>query len=327
MPKSKVTVVGAGQTGATLAHWLALRGDVDIVLYDIVEGMPQGKALDLLESMPIIGSDAKITGTNDWNATAESDIIVVTSGLPRKPGMSRDDLLKVNAGIVADVTKNACAKSPDGLLMLLTNPLDAMCHVALHNSSYPPERVFGQAGILDTARFRTFLAMEAKVSVAEVNAYVLGGHGDDMVPLLGSTNIGGVPVSKMIPADRLAAIVERARKGGGEIVSLLKTGSAFYAPSAALAQMIDSVLNDRKRILPCAVYTGDNAGNYGVRDLYLGLPAIIGRNGVEQIVPIELTEDERDALHRSANSVRELVTALKGFDPPMLPQDTGTVAA
>lgn len=321
MPKSKVTIVGAGQTGATLAHWLALRGDVDIVLYDIVEGMPQGKALDLLEAMPVIGSDAKITGTNGWKETQESDIIVVTSGLPRKPGMSRDDLLKVNAGIVADVTKNACAMSPDGILMLLTNPLDAMCHVALHNSSYPPERVFGQAGILDTARFRAFLAMEAKVSVAEVNAYVLGGHGDDMVPLLGSTNIGGVPVTKMIQPDRLAAIVERARKGGGEIVSLLKTGSAFYAPSAALAQMIDAVLNDRKRILPCAVYTGDNAGNYGVSDLYLGLPAIIGRNGVEQIIPIELTGEEREALHKSAASVRELVTALKGFDPPMLPQD------
>ncbi len=327
MPKSKVTIAGAGQTGATLAHWLALRGDVDIVLYDIVEGLPQGKALDLLEAMPIIGSDAKITGTNGWAETQDSDIIVITSGLPRKPGMSRDDLLKVNAGIVAEVTKNACAKSPDGILMLLTNPLDAMCHVALHNSSYPPERVFGQAGILDTARFRTFLAAEAKISVAEVNAYVLGGHGDDMVPILGSTNIGGVPIAKMIRPDRLAEIVTRTRKGGGEIVGLLKTGSAFYAPSAALAQMIDAVLNDRKRILPCAVYTGDNAGNYGVRDLYLGLPAIIGRNGVEQIVPMELTEDETSSLHASANSVRELVTALKGFDPPMLPQDTGTVAA
>ena len=321
MSRSKVTIVGAGQTGATLAHWLSLRGDVDIVLYDIVEGMPQGKALDLLEAMPVINADTKIVGTNGWEETAESDVIVITSGLPRKPGMSRDDLLKVNAGIVANVTQNATAKSPDAVLMLLTNPLDAMCHVALHNCNFPPERVLGQAGILDTARFRTFLAAETKVSVAEVNAYVLGGHGDDMVPLLGSTNIGGVPVTKMIPADRLAAIVERARKGGGEIVSLLKTGSAFYAPSAALAQMIDAVLNDRKRILPCAVYTGDNGGNYGVSDLYLGLPAIIGRNGVEQIVPIDLTEDERAALHRSAASVRELVNALKGFDPPMLPND------
>jgi malate dehydrogenase len=317
--RKKVTIVGAGQTGATLAHWLAQRGDVDIVLYDIVDGMPQGKALDLLEAMPVIGSDAKITGTNSWDATAGSDIIVITSGLPRKPGMSRDDLLKVNAGIVAECTRQSTAKSPDAILMLLTNPLDAMCHVALHNSGFPPERVFGQAGILDTARFRTFLAMETNVSVSEVNAYVLGGHGDDMVPLLGSTNIGGVPVTKMVPHDRLAAIVERARKGGGEIVSLLKTGSAFYAPSAALAQMIDAVLNDRKRILPCAVYTGDNGGNYGVSDLYLGLPAIIGANGVEQIVPIELTSDEHQALQKSAGSVRELVEALKGFDPPMLP--------
>lgn len=319
--RSKVTIVGAGQTGATLAHWLALRGDVDIVLYDIVDGMPQGKALDLLEAMPVIGSDAKIVGTNGWEETAESDIIVITSGLPRKPGMSRDDLLKVNAGIVADCTVNACAKSPDGLLMLLTNPLDAMCHVALHNSPYPPERVFGQAGILDTARFRAFLAMETRVSVAEVNAYVLGGHGDDMVPLLGSTNVGGVPITKLINPDRLNEIVNRTRKGGGEIVGLLKTGSAFYAPSAALAQMIDAVLSDRKRILPCAVYTGDNAGNYGVSDLYLGLPALIGRNGVEQIIPMELTDDEREALHKSAGSVRELVEALKNFDPPFLPKD------
>jgi len=319
--RKKVTIVGAGQTGATLAHWLAERGDVDIVLYDIQEGMPQGKALDMLEAMPIIGSDAKIIGTNGWDETANSDIIVITSGLPRKPGMSRDDLLKVNAGIVAECTRNACSKSPDGILILLTNPLDAMCHVALHNTDFPPERVFGQAGILDTARFRTFLAAEMKVSVAEVNAYVLGGHGDDMVPLLGSTNIGGVPVAKMIPADRLAQIVERTRKGGGEIVGLLKTGSAFYAPSAALAQMIDAVLNDRKRILPCAVYTGDNAGGYGVSDLYLGLPAIIGANGVEKIIPMELTPDEHEALHKSAATVRELVEALKTFDPPMLPRN------
>lgn len=317
--RKKITIVGAGQTGATLAHWLAQRGDVDIVLFDIVEGMPQGKALDLLEAMPVIGSDAQITGTNGWDETADSDIVVITSGLPRKPGMSRDDLLKVNAGIVRDVTKSAVAKSPHAILMLLTNPLDAMCHIALHESGFPPERVFGQAGILDTARFRAFLAMETGYSVAEINAYVLGGHGDDMVPLIGSTNIGGVPVSQLIPAARLEEIVNRARKGGGEIVALLKTGSAFYAPSAALAQMIDAVLNDRKRILPCAVYTGSNAGGYGVSDLYLGLPAKIGAKGVEEIVSIALTEAEQAALQKSAGSVRELVTALKGFDPPMLP--------
>ena len=317
--RKKVTIVGAGQTGATLAHWLAERGDVDIVLFDIVEGMPQGKALDLLEAMPIIGSDAKITGTNGWEETASSDIVVITSGLPRKPGMSRDDLLKTNAGIVRDVTKAAAAQSPNSILMLLTNPLDAMCHVALHESGFPASRVFGQAGILDTARFRAFLAMETGYSVAEINAYVLGGHGDDMVPLIGSTNVGGVPITNLVPAEKLNAIVERARKGGGEIVALLKTGSAFYAPSAALAQMIDAVINDRKRILPCAVYTGQNEGGYGISDLYLGLPAVIGANGVEKIVPITLTGEEQAALEKSAGSVRELVTALKGFDPPMLP--------
>ncbi|CCW34097.1 malate dehydrogenase (NAD) [Chthonomonas calidirosea] len=319
--RRKVTIVGAGQTGATLAHWLALRGDVDIVLYDIVEGMPQGKALDLQEAMPIIGSDARIVGTNGWEETANSDIVVITSGLPRKPGMSRDDLLKVNAEIVGSCTKEVTTRSPNSILILLTNPLDAMCHVALHVSGFEPRRVFGQAGILDTARFRTFLALEANASVTDVNAYVLGGHGDDMVPLLGSTNIGGVPVEKLIPAERLAAIVERTRKGGGEIVSLLKTGSAYYAPSAALAQMIDAVLNDRKRILPCSVYTGKNGGGYGIDDLYLGLPAVIGASGVEKIVSVELTPAEREALHRSAESVRNLVEALKGFDPPLLPRN------
>ncbi len=316
--RKKITIAGAGQTGATLAHWLAIRGDVDIVLVDITEGMPQGKALDLLEAMPIIGSDAHIVGTNSWEETKDSDIVVITSGLPRKPGMSRDDLLKVNASIVADVTRKAVAQSPNSILILLTNPLDAMCHVALQESGFPASRVFGQAGILDTARFRAFLAMELKVSVAEINAYVLGGHGDDMVPLIGSTNVGGIPISKLIPADRLEEIVTRARKGGGEIVALLKTGSAFYAPSAAIAQMIDAVLNDRKRILPISVYTGDNEGGYNVNDLYLGLPARIGATGVEEIVSIDLTEDEQAALQKSAGSVQELVNALKSFDPPLL---------
>jgi malate dehydrogenase len=317
--RKRITIAGAGQTGATLAHWLALRGDVDIVLFDIVEGMPQGKALDLLEAMPVIGSDAQITGTNAWEDTADSDIVVITSGLPRKPGMSRDDLLKVNASIVRDVTKAAVAQSPNSILILLTNPLDAMCHIALDASGFPSERVFGQAGILDTARFSAFLAAELKASVSDVNAYVLGGHGDDMVPLVGSTNVGGIPVSKLIAPERLEEIVTRARKGGGEIVALLKTGSAFYAPSAAIAQMIDSVINDRKRILPCAVYTGGNAGGYGVSNLYLGLPARLGAKGVEEIVHIDLTECESAALQKSAASVQELVDALKGFDPPMLP--------
>ena len=317
--RRKITVVGAGQTGATLAHWLAQRGDVDVVLFDIVEGMPQGKALDLLQAMPIIGSDAQITGTNSYKDTAGSDIIVITSGLPRKPGMTRDDLLKTNAGIVRDVTRAVVEHSPNSILILLTNPLDAMCHIALHESGFPPQRVFGQAGILDTARFRTFLAQELKVSVSEVNAYVLGGHGDTMVPLIGSTNVGGVPISSLIPAERLGQIVQRARDGGAEIVGLLKTGSAFYAPSAALAQMIDAVLNDRKRILPCAVYTGDNCGNYGVSNLYLGLPAKIGAGGVEEVVHIDLTADEQVALQKSADAVKELVEVLKNSDPAFLP--------
>ena len=316
--RKRVTIVGAGQTGATLAHWLAERGDVDIVLFDIKEGMPQGKALDLLQAMPIIGSDASIKGTNDWADTADSDIVVITSGLPRKPGMSRDDLLKVNAGIVRDVTRAVVEKSPNSILILLTNPLDAMCHIALQESGFPPERVFGQAGILDTARFRAFLALELKLSVAEINAYVLGGHGDDMVPLLGSTNVGGVPIKKLIPAERLEEIVVRTRKGGAEIVALLQTGSAFYAPSAALAQMVDAVLNDRKRTLPCAVFTGKNGGDYGVDDLYLGLPAVIGAKGVESIASIDLTTEEKADLHKSAASVKELVEALRAFDPPML---------
>ncbi len=319
--RKKVTIVGSGQTGATLAHWLAIRGDVNIVLYDIVEGMPQGKALDLMEAMPIIGSDAHITGTNDWDQTAHSEIVVITSGLPRKPGMSRNDLLKVNGGIVANCVRNAASRSPKATLILLTNPLDAMCHIALHESGFPSNRVFGQAGILDTARFRAFLAMETHTSVSEVNAYVLGGHGDDMVPLIGSTNIGGAPIRKLIPADRLEAIVERTRKGGGEIVSLLKTGSAFYAPSAALAQMVDAVLNDRKRILPCAVYTGPNGGGYGINNLYLGVPAMIGACGVERIIALDLAPEEKEAFQKSAASVQELVDALRSLDPPLLPSD------
>ncbi|MDE2127522.1 MAG: malate dehydrogenase [Armatimonadetes bacterium] len=317
--RKRVTIAGAGQTGATLAHWLALRGDVDVVLFDIVEGMPQGKALDLLEAMPVIGSDARITGTNDWDDTAGSSIVVITSGLPRKPGMSRDDLLKVNAGIVRDVTGAAVSASPGAILILLTNPLDAMCHVALHTSGLPPQRVFGQAGILDTARFRAFLAMELNISVAEISAWVLGGHGDDMVPIVGCTTAGGVPVSQLIKPDRLERIVERTRKGGGEIVGLLKTGSAFYAPSAALAQMIDAVLNDRNRILPCSVYSGANGGGYGIDNLYVGLPARLGANGVEEVVGMELTSSERSALHASAASVTDLVAALRSFDPPLLP--------
>jgi malate dehydrogenase len=286
---------------------LAQRGYADIVLYDIVQGMTQGKALDLLEAGPVEGYDCQITGTNDYADTAGSDVVVFTSGAPRKPGMSRDDLLAVNQKIVEENVATIKQHSPNTILLMVNNPLDAMAQLALKRSGFPKRRVVGQAGILDTARFRTFLALELNVSVRDVQAYVLGGHGDDMVPVLSYTTVGGVPVSKLIGKERLDAIVERTRKGGQEIVDLLKTGSAFYAPSAGVMEMLDAILLDRKRILPCSAYLD---GEYGIEDLFVGVPVVVGAAGVERVVEIELTADEKAALNRTAESVRGLVRTM-----------------
>src|SRR5579883_3176963 len=305
--RKKVTIVGAGNTGATMALLLAQKGYADIVLQDIVEDMPQGKALDMLEAGPIIGYDAQISGSNEWGATANSDVIIITSGVPRKPGMSRDDLLSVNMKIVESVAGNAAKASPNAIFVVFANPMDAMCHVVKDVSGFPKQRIIGQGGVLDTGRFRTFIAQELGVSVNDVQAYVLGGHGDTMVPLVRYTTVGGEPVEHLIPADRLAQIVQRARDGGAEIVKLLKTGSAFYAPAAATVEMVDAILLDRKRILPCAAYL---QGEYGINNLFVGVPVQLGAGGVEEVVEIPLTDEERAALHRSAAAVKELVDAM-----------------
>lgn len=302
--KFKVTVVGGGNVGATTAQRIFEKGYADVVLVDIIEDMPQGKALDMLSSGPVIGTDAGITGSNTYDETADSDIVVITAGIARRPGMSRDDLLMTNMKIVGSVTAEVARHSPNAVLIIVSNPLDAMVQHAYEVSGFPKERVVGMAGILDTARFRTFLSQELKVSVTNVSAYVLGGHGDTMVPLIGSTTIGGVPVAKLIEADRLAEIVQRTRDGGAEIVGLLKTGSAYYAPSAAVAQMVEAILLDRKEILPCAAYL---EGEYGIDGLYAGVPVKLGAGGIEQIIEVDLTDDEASALKRSADSVQELV--------------------
>ncbi|HEY8836172.1 MAG TPA: malate dehydrogenase [Dehalococcoidia bacterium] len=305
--RRKVTIVGAGNTGATMALLLAQKGYADIVLQDIVEDMPQGKALDMLEAGPIEGYDVSIIGTNGWKETANSDVIIITSGVPRKPGMTRDDLLKVNMGIVKSVAENAAKASPNAIFVVFANPMDAMCHVVKDVSGFPKQRIIGQGGVLDTSRFRTFIAEELGVSMQDVQAYVLGGHGDTMVPLTKYTTVGGVPVENLISKDRLAEIVQRARDGGAEIVRLLKTGSAFYAPAAATVEMVDAILLDRKRILPCAAYL---EGEYGVKNLFVGVPVKLGAAGIEQVVEIPLTGDEKTALQRSAAAVRELVEAM-----------------
>jgi malate dehydrogenase len=304
MPRSKVTIVGAGQTGGTMAHDLARKGYADIVLTDVIEGMPQGKALDLTQAGPVLGYDCKITGTNGWEETAKSDIVIITSGKPRGPGMSRDDLVTANTEIVKTVTEQVVKHSPNCMILMFANPLDVMCYVALKVSGFPRERVFGQSGMLDTARFRAFVAMELNVSVEEVQAYVLGGHGDSMVPLVRYTTVAGIPIGDLMPKERVDAIVERTRKGGGEIVSLLKTGSAYYAPSAGTIDMVDSVLMDRKRILPCAAYLD---GEYGVKGVYMGVPVKLGAKGVEQIVEIKLTPEEKEGFDKSVAAVQEVV--------------------
>ena len=308
MARKKVTVVGAGNVGATTAQRIFDRGYADVVLVDIVEGLPQGKALDMLESGPVVGSDASVIGTNDYADTAGSDVTVVTSGIARKPGMSRDDLLYTNMDIVGSVIKQVVDKSPDGIVVTVTNPLDAMTQHALEVSGRPREKIFGMAGILDTARFRTFLAAELGVSVQDVHAYVLGGHGDTMVPLVGATNVGGIPVGDLIPKDRLDAIVKRTQDGGGEIVSLLKTGSAFYAPAAAVAQMVEAILFDRKQIVPCCVKL---QGEYGIEGLCVGVPVKLGAAGVEEVITLKLTDEEQAALGRSADAVRELIDVMR----------------
>jgi malate dehydrogenase len=302
-----VTVIGAGNVGATTAQRIAEAGSADVVLVDIVEGLPQGKALDLAEAAPVVGHDMRVRGTNEYADTAASDVIVVTSGLARQPGMSRDDLMARNAGIVRSVVTSAVEHSPDAILVVVTNPLDAMCHVAYGASGFPPERVVGMAGVLDSARFRTFIAEELGVSVTNTHAFVLGGHGDTMVPLPRYSTVGGVPITELLTAERIEALVQRTRDGGAEIVGLLKTGSAFYAPAAATAQMVDGILNDRHMILPCAALL---QGQYGVDGLFVGVPVRLGRSGIEEIVEIELTAPEKDAFTASAASVRSLVDTL-----------------
>jgi malate dehydrogenase len=305
--KSKVTVVGAGNVGGTTAQRLAERNYADVVLVDIVEGLPQGKALDILESGPVIGFDSNVIGTNGYEESAGSDVVVITSGSPRKPGMSRDDLLKTNQNIVQSVTEEVVRHSPETILVMVSNPLDAMCHVALEVSGFPRERVVGMAGILDTARYRTFIAQELGVSVRDVFALVLGGHGDTMVPLPSMATVGGVAITDLLPQDRVEAIVDRTRNGGAEIVQLLQSGSAFYAPSAAVVEMVDSILLDQKRTLPCAAYL---QGEYGIDDLFVGVPVKLGASGVEEVVELKLTGDELEDLKNSAGAVRELVEVL-----------------
>ena len=307
--RSKVTIVGAGQTGGAMARELAPKGFADIVLLDVVEGIPQGKALDISQAGPIVGFDSHITGSNDWKDTAGSDIVVITSGKPRLPGMSRDDLVTANTEIVKAVTEQAVKYSPNAIIIVFVNPLDVMCYVVKKISGFPRERVFGQSGVLDAARFRSFIARELDVSMEDVQAYVLGGHGDDMVPLVRHTTVCGIPISELMPVDRIAVLVERTRKGGGEIVNLLKTGSAYYAPAAATIQMVESVLLDRKRVLPCSVYL---EGEFGVSGIFMGVPVKLGARGVEQIIEIKLTDDEREMFERSAASVRE-VTKVTGL--------------
>lgn len=307
--RKKVTIVGAGNVGATAAHWIAAKELADVVLVDIIPNVPMGKSLDLLQSLSVEGSDVRVEGANDYAPTANSDIVVITAGLPRKPGMSRDDLLRTNAAIVATATENAVKLSPNAILIVVTNPLDAMVYLAYKVSGFPPERVIGQSGALDSTRFRTFIAEAAGVSVLDVSAMVVGAHSDThMVPLASLATIGGLPLAKWLPPDRIAAVVERTRKGGAEIVNLLKTGSAFFAPGAAITQMVEAILFDRKRVLPVSAHL---TGQYGVRDLYVGTPVVLGAGGVERIFEAPLAPDERKAFDAAVAGIRENVALLK----------------
>ena len=305
---AKVSIIGAGMTGATTAHWLSEREIADIVLVDVIEGLPQGKALDLQEAMPVIGKDVKITGSNGYEVTEKSDIVVITAGLPRKPGMSREDLLAANADIVRNATEETVKRSPNAIFIVLTNPLDTMAYLTMKVGKLPPERVIGQAGILDSTRMRAFVSMELGVSVENIQCYVLGGHGDEMVPLTRHSNVAGVALIKMLPAERLTAIVDRTRKGGGEIVNLLKTGSAFYAPSAAIVQMVEAILKDKHLIVPASAFM---RGEYGLKDIFFGAPVQMGRKGIEKIIEYELNDEEKVALQKSAKGVAESIALLK----------------
>lgn len=318
--RQKITVVGAGNVGATLAQRLAERDYADVVLVDIVEGMPQGKALDIMESGPILGFDSLVTGTNSYEETKGSSIVIITSGLPRKPGMSRDDLVLANAKIVTSVVRSVATHSPNAILIVVSNPVDAMAQLALRVSGFPRERVLGMGGVLDTGRFATFLAEAAHTSVHDVSAYVLGGHGDSMVPIVGMTSIAGIPVEQVLPKEKVAEIVQRARNGGAEIVNLLKTGSAYYAPSAASLQMVDAIVLDQKRVLPATVYLD---GEYGISGVYTGVPVRLGSKGLEAVVTVPLTSEESAAVRKSADAVREVVAVIdakKNDIDPTLPR-------
>ncbi len=304
---AKISIIGAGMTGSTSAAWLAEREIADLVLVDVVEGMPQGKALDLLEAMPVLGKDVTVIGSNDYEATQGSDIVVITAGIPRKPGMSREDLLTTNAEIVGKATRESLKYSPEAIFIVLTNPLDTMAYLTMKVGQLPPQRVVGQAGILDSARMRAFVALVTGVSVENIHCYVMGGHGDEMVPLTRHSNIAGVPLNEYLSTDKLAAIVERTRKGGGEIVSLLKTGSAYYAPAAAITQMAEAILKDKHLIVPAAAYM---QGEYGLSDMFFGVPVQLGRTGVEKIHEYKLNDEENTALQKSAASVKESISIL-----------------
>jgi len=308
MGRKKISIIGAGFVGATAAHWAAEKELGDVVLVDILEGIPQGKALDLFEASPIEGFDARVIGTNGYEETKDSDVVIITSGVPRKPGMSREDLLDINKKIIGSVVAEVVARSPKAILMMVTNPLDTMTYLAYKKSGLPREKVMGMAGVLDTARFRSFIAMELGVSVEDIQALLLGGHGDEMVPLPRYSTVSGIPLSQLLPKETIDRLVDRTRKGGGEIVNLLKTGSAFYAPSAGVVQMAEAILKDKKRILPCCVYLN---GEYGLKDICFGLPVKLGAKGIESIIELELTEEEKKLLMKSAESVKKSIAELK----------------